>query len=393
MKQIKGIKRNIWVFGIVSLLNDITSEAITPLLPVFLVNYLGASPEILGLIEGIAKATSNLTQPIFGYFSDKIRKRKPFVEWGYTISVIGRGIIALSLAWPLVLVGRFVDRLGKGMRTPARDAMIAEFSARERRGLAFGIHRAMDTAGAVLGPVLAYLILPHLPGLVPMFNSIIPGLNELNVLFLLMLIPAVLAIPLVYLFVQETEFRKGKQSRGILTPRFKRFVFTIAFFNLANFPIAFVLLRANELGLNLGSTLLVYILFNISYVIFALPSGALIDKISGKNTLALSFLVLAGSALLFAQVHSLTWFILGIITFSLFYALYETSTRAVTSLISTQEKLGSSYGILDLSLGLANLASGVLMGIVWTTFGPEFAFYAVSGIALVSLPLLVFWVD
>ncbi len=392
MLRIKGIKRNIWVFGFVSLLNDMTSEAILPLLPRFLVTYLGATPEILGIIEGIAKATNNLSQPLFGYLSDKLKKRKPFVGFGYATSVLGRFLVAISLAWPLVLVGRFIDRLGKGMRTPARDAMIAEFSDRSARGTAFGIHQALDSSGAVLGPLMAYLLLPHIPGLLESLKSQFSwfsSFNELNLLFLLMLIPAILAIPLIFIFVEETKFKSSSRERNIVTPRLKKFLIGMFLFNLANFPIAFVLLRAGEVGFDLGSTLLVYILFNISYVIFAYPSGRLIDKLGGKTVLVSSALVLAVSSLAF--IPSSQWsFVLGFVAFAGFYALYQTSTKTVTSLLSSQEKLGSSYGVLDFTIGMANLASGILMGFIWTNFGPGLAFVAVSALSLLSALFLWF---
>ncbi len=386
-----GIKRNIWIFGIVSMLNDITSEAILPLLPVFVTNVLGAGPEILGLIEGIAKATNSLSRPIFGWLSDRLKKRKGFVGWGYTTSIFGRFLVAISFSWPVVLVGRFIDRLGKGMRTPARDAMIAEFSKKRVRGTAFGIHRALDTAGAVLGPLLALALLPMAPRVGTwIYNSTGIQLHELNVLFLLMLIPAIVTLPLLFFLVQETRFAPGKRFSPHLPPRLKKFLVVATLFGLANFPIAFVLLRAQEIGLNLSDTLIVYLIFNVVYMLIAYPTGRAIDKFGGKNVLALSYAMFGLASLGFIFVNGFLNFSLVLVVFAGFTAMYETATRAFTSLLVKSENLGKSYGFLDLSVGVASLLSGIIMGVIWSVFGSKLAFGAAAVIAvLASIAMIV----
>ncbi len=373
------------------MLNDITSEAILPLLPVFVTNVLGAGPEILGLIEGIAKATNSLSRPIFGWLSDKLKKRKAFVGWGYTTSIFGRFLVAISFSWPVVLVGRFIDRLGKGMRTPARDAMIAEFSKKKVRGTAFGIHRALDTSGAVLGPLLALALLPITPQVGTwIYNLTGIQLHELNVLFLLMLIPAITTLPLLFFLVQETKFAPGKRFSPYLPPRLKRFLVVATLFGLANFPIAFVLLRAQEIGLNLSDTLIVYLIFNVAYMLIAYPTGRAIDKFGGKEVLALSYAMFGLASLGFIFVNEFLNFSLVLVIFAGFTAMYETATRAFTSLLVKSENLGKSYGFLDLSVGVASLLSGIIMGMIWTMFGSELAFGTAAVIAvLASIAMIV----
>ncbi len=386
-----GIKRNVWIFGIVSMLNDITSEAILPLLPVFVTNVLGAGPEILGLIEGVAEATNSLSRPVFGWLSDKLKKRKGFVEWGYITSIFGRFMVAISFSWPMVLVGRFIDRLGKGMRTPARDAMIAEFSKKKVRGTAFGIHRALDTAGAVLGPVLALALLPITPAVSNWVQKAMGiQLHQLNILFILMLIPAIVTLPLLFFMVQETKFKRAPKFATHLTDKLKKFIFVATLFGIANFPIAFVLLRAKEIGLGLSNTLLVYLIFNIAYAIVAYPTGRAVDKFGGKDILALSYALFGVASLGFIFTNDFISISLALVVLAGFSAMNKTATRAFTSLLVKSEDLGKSYGFLDLSVGVASLLSGIIMGMIWTIFGSELAFGAAAVIAvLASIAMIV----
>ncbi len=389
--QRKGIQKNVWVFGLTAFLNDIASGAIKPLTPIFLVNYLGATPAIMGIIEGIAKGTVNLSKPLFGYLSDRLRKRKIFVEFGYAISVIGRFLIALSLSWPMFLLGRFVDRLGKGMRVPARDAMISKSSTRKSRGEAFGIHRALGRSGEVIGPFVSFLLLPYIAKLTGTIKGIVHYFNSLNVLFVLVVLPMVIGVPIIHYYISESKFGKSRRFSG-LTPRFKKFVLVMALFNLANFPLAFIFLKANETGVNIGGSLLIYTLFNIIYVAFVYTGGVIVDRIGGKSTLAASFLVLSIASLMLAFSRSIWDLMLAIVAFSIFYSLYVVSNRAFTSLISKQERLGTSYGVLDMSVGIANLVSGLAMGFLWTAVGSIFAFLLVSVIAVASGILLWVWI-
>ncbi len=391
MRKNKGIKRNVWVFGLTSFLNDIASGAMAPLTPIFVVNYLGANPGILGLIEGIAKGTLNLSKPFFGYLSDRLRKRKIFVELGYSTSVIGRFLIAFSFSWPVFLLGRFIDRLGKGMRVPTRDAIISASSTRKKRGRAFGLHRALGRSGEVLGPLLGFLILPYLSGVTSSIKHWLQFFNPLNTLFLVVSIPMILGPLIIHHYITEVKF-SGEHTPSKIASRFKRFVMVVGFFNLANFPIAFIFLRANELGVKIGGSLLIYTFFNIAYVLTAYAGGHLVDRFGGKQVLGSSFLFLSISSLMLAFSKSVFPLLVSILIFAMSYALYIVSNRSFTSLISRQERLGTSYGLLDLTIGVASLLSGSMMGFVWGLMGASAAFLIVSGISLVSIPLLKFLV-
>ncbi len=376
----KKIQRNVWVLGIVSLLNDITSEAIVPILPIFLTNVLGVSPAIIGLIEGVGRATSRISRPVFGWLSDKFKKRRSFVIAGYSLSVIGRGLIGIATMWPMVLMGKFLDRLGKGARTPARDALIAEFSDTDVRGTAFGIHRALDTAGAIIAPVLTLAIMPFLPKLKAILHF---PLHELNLLFVLMLIPGIATIPLILFFVEDTKFEK-KRVMGRITPRFKRFIAVSGLFGLGYFPIAFAILKANELGLNISDILIVYLLFNIAYTLTAFPAGKASDRFGKKQMLTLSYLLFGFVALGFAFIHTTIEFILVLIMYGIFYAIFQVASRSFVSMLSEKENLGKSYGILDFVFGIATMLGGFIIGLAWTSFGSGVAFSISAVISIAS---------
>ncbi len=374
-----SIQRNIWILGIVSLLNDITSEAIVPILPIFLTNVLGASPAIIGLIEGVGRATSRISRPVFGWLSDKIRKRRIFVIAGYSLSIIGRGLIAFAISWPIVLTGKFIDRLGKGTRTPARDALIADFSDKKIRGTAFGVHRTLDTAGAIIAPIVVLAIIPFLPKLKSFMHF---PLHELNLLFALMLIPAIIAIPLI-LFVRDSKFRK-KMMKEKMTPRFKRLVVVFGLFGLGYFPIAFAILKANELGLNISDVLIVYLIFNIVYTLTAFPAGRASDKFGKKKMLMLSYLLFGFVALGFAFIKTEIEFILVLVLYGIFYAIFEVSSRSFISLLSQKENMGKSYGLFDLVFGITTMFGGIIIGTVWSSFGSPVAFSLSAVISIIS---------
>ncbi|MGD0337137.1 MAG: MFS transporter, partial [Candidatus Omnitrophota bacterium] len=252
---------NIILLGITSLLTDISSEMVYPILPVFLVTTLGASPAILGFIEGIAESLASLLKVFSGYFSDRLKLRKPFAILGYASSTVGKLFLYLAGTWHLVLLGRSIDRFGKGVRTAPRDALIAESSRQGKRGAAFGLHRAMDTLGAVLGVGLAYILLTRVK-------------EDLRKIFLFSLIPAVLGV-LVLFFAKE----KKKEAVGVidksrfrwqaLDKRLKLFLIFSFIFTLGNSSNQFLLLRAKNLGSPLPLIILFYLAYNIIYGLVA----------------------------------------------------------------------------------------------------------------------------
>ncbi len=283
MKPKFGISKNVFVLGLVSFFNDVASEMIYPLVPIFLTSVLGAPVAIVGLIEGIAESTASILKVISGWLSDKWRRRKPFVVAGYSFSAIAKILLSLAFNWPFVLFARFIDRFGKGTRTSARDALLAESSENSVQGRAFGFHRALDTLGAVVGPLLALLAIHSLD-------------NKFRLIFFLAFIPAFIGIILLVFFVKE----KKKEANSFATfhfnwaeidPSFKIFLLISFIFALGNSSDAFLILRAQNLGLSLSLVVLAYVLFNFSYAVFSTPAGIISDRIGPKKVLLTGFLL------------------------------------------------------------------------------------------------------
>jgi len=301
MAILSGIKKNVLVLGAASFFTDVSSEMIFPLLPVFLTAVLGAGKEAIGLIEGLADSASSLLDIFVGYWSDAGRNRKRFVVAGYGLSSLSKFGIAFASSWPAILVFRSVERVGKSVRTAPRDALIAASSGRGSRGKAFGIHRAMDTMGAIVGPALAFVIL----------GAFADSSDGYRAVFQLALIPAFVAVALIWLFVREPKLSAEKekkkplrpdfwQSLRTLSPDYRRFLGISCLFSLSYFSFAFLIVRANELGISAQDILLIYILYNVAYMAASIPAGGLSDRIGRKRIIAASFLlyalVLAGFA-------------------------------------------------------------------------------------------------
>ena len=273
---------NIILLGITSFLTDISSEMVYPILPIFLVSTLGASPAILGLVEGIAESLASLMKVFSGYWSDRIAKRKPFAIFGYFSSTVGKLILFIAASWPYVLVARVIDRFGKGMRTAPRDALIAESSSEGKRGAAFGLHRAMDTAGAAIGALTAYFL--------------ITGFKEnLRSVFLFSLVPAFLGVTVLF-FVREKKSAPAAVSRKLefrwhaLDKRLKLFLIFTFIFTLGNSSNQFMLLRAKNMGSGIGEVILMYLVYNIVYASVAYPASRLSDTIGRKKLLVAGYL-------------------------------------------------------------------------------------------------------
>ena len=273
---------NIIILGITSLLTDISSEMVYPLLPVYIVSVLGASPAILGLIEGVAESSASLLKVFSGYFSDKIKLRKPFTILGYFCSTVGKFFLYISSGWGLVMFSRVIDRFGKGIRTAPRDALIAENAKAGKKGAAFGLHRAMDSLGAAIGVILAYFLVTHYKG-------------NLKNIFLISLIPAFLGVVFLFL-VREKKTQPLPHSEKIkfnwhsLDKRLKLFLIFTFIFTLGNSSNQFLLLRAKNLGASLPKIILFYLVYNLIYALAAYPASRLSDKIGRKKLLVLGYL-------------------------------------------------------------------------------------------------------
>ncbi len=383
----RGLPRNVFIFGIVSFLTDVSSEMIYPLIPMFLTTVLGTSASFLGLIEGIAEATASVLKSVSGYISDRMKKKKPLVVAGYGISAISKPTIGLASHWLHVLLARFVDRTGKGIRTSPRDALIAETVDRSERGKAFGFHRAMDTLGAVLGPLLAF-------GLLDIFRRHYPDAKSLRLVFLLAFIPAVLAVLVLIIFIKEkghekTEKRPFFGTIASLPSDFKLYLLVMATFALGNSSDTFLLLRSQNLGFGLTHIPLLYSLFNIVYALTAMPLGTLSDRIGRKNTLVLGFITYAAVYLGFALTKSpeLLWVLWAL--YGVYYGFTEGVGRAFVADLVSEDKRGTAYGVYHMTTGLLLFPASFIAGVLWDRISPRAPFFLGSAMALLSAILIV----
>jgi len=373
---------NIILLGVTSLLTDISSEMVYPILSVYLVTSLRASPAILGLIEGIAESLASLLKVFSGYFSDKLKYRKPFAIFGYAASVVGKFCLFISTSWGLVLTGRIIDRFGKGVRTAPRDALIAESSLAGKRGRAFGLHRAMDTIGAVIGVLCAYFLITRYKGT---FKEV----------FLLSLVPGLLGV-LALFWVREkraitlkAENKKLEFKWSRLDKRLKLFLIFTFIFTLGNSSNQFLLLRAQNLGNPLPVVILLYLVYNISYAITAYPSGRLSDRIGRKKLLVAGYLFYALVYLGFAinkSPHNF-WFLFAI--YGLYIGFTEGVEKALVSDIAPQELRATAMGLHATLVGIGLFPASLLAGLLWKFIGPAAAFYFGSIMGLVAA--IGFW--
>ncbi len=358
---------NIIILGVTSFLTDISSEMIYPILPIFLVTTLGASPAILGLIEGAAESLASLLKVFSGYFSDKIRQRKPFAMFGYASSALGKLFLYISASWAYVLIGRVIDRFGKGVRTAPRDAIIADSSKDGKRGAAFGLHRAMDTLGAIAGVSIAYFLVTNFKG--PLRN-----------IFLFSLIPAFFGVLFLFLVKEKKNEPKGASKKlefkwSALDKRLRLFLIFTFIFTLGNSSNQFLLLRAKNMGGSVPQVILFYLVYNITYFLFSYPASYLSDKIGRKKLLVLGYLFYGLVYLGFARNQSLNmfWLLFG------FYGLYSGFTegveKALVTDISPQNLRATAIGLHAGLVGIGLLPASLLAGLLWKFIGAAAPFY------------------
>ncbi len=379
--QERKIDKNIFTLGLVSLFTDISSQMIYPLLPVFLSSVLGVGTVFIGLLEGVAEGSASVLKVFSGWFSDKLKKRKPIIFLGYGLSTIGKPFLYLATAGWHVLIVRFIDRVGKGIRTSPRDALVADSSLPGQRGRAFGIQRAMDRTGAFLGPLIAFAILPALN-------------NNLRLLFLLAFFPALIAVFIIS-FLREKPHNQDtlKQAEPIslknLSRDFKFFIFIIAVFTLGNSSNAFLVLRAKDLGVKIVFIPILWLMYNLVSSISSIPLGHMSDKIGRKKTTLLGFFVYGAVYLGFAFSNSqgLIWFFMAI--YGIYYGLSEGVLRAyVADMVDDKSVLASAYGVFHMVVGLCALPASLVMGILWQQLSPSVAFCFGASLSFVAAFLL-----
>lgn len=362
--------RNIILLGLASFFTDMASEMVYPLLPLFLTTTLGAGPVVLGVIEGIAESLASLLRVVSGYASDRISRRKELTIAGYTASVVGKGLLFAASSWGWVFAGRVVDRLGKGIRTAPRDALIAESATEKTRGRAFGLHRSMDTAGAALGVLVAILILR---GGTPDYASV----------FLWSLVPATLGVAILF-FVRESASRRGA-ARTIPPflwnelPRTLRLYLIITFvFALGNSSNMFLLLRTAGTGTTPTMVLLAYLLYNVFSMTLASPAGHVSDRIGRRALLATGYLVYGLVYLGFAMLDSgLThWTGWGLFAaYGIYSGLTEGVEKALVADLAPPYLRATAMGVHATVAGIALLPASIIAGLLWEHVGPGAPFF------------------
>ncbi len=377
-----GITRNVLVLGLVSLLTDLSSQMVFPLIPLFLVSVLGVGAYAVGIVEGAAETTASLLKVCSGYWSDKIKKRKPFVLFGYSFSSVTKPLFAFAHVWPTVLLIRIFERIGKGLRTAPRDAIVAESSDEGVRGMAYGFHRTMDGIGSVLGAVLAFLLLPIL------------GYRKI---FLLGFIPAAIAA-LVVLFVkekrstagQEAKVKKVRISFRALPKNLRLFIAVASIFSLGHFGYAFLLLRSKGIGFTDQHALMLYALFYVVYALCSIPSGMLSDRIGRKPVLMMGYGVFALCALGLAFLSSRYALFIFFSVYGLSYAMFDGAQRAFVVDLSPAHLKGTALGTFHTAIGLVALPGGFIAGLLWDTINPIATFLYGFMLSLISIILFSF---
>lgn len=382
-KTLFSLPRTVWLIGLISFVNDAASEMLYPLMPLYLATVLMAGPKALGLIEGIAEATSSIFKLVSGVIVDRTKKTKPWIVIGYFLAGIGRPLIALANSWTWVLCIRFTDRLGKGLRSSPRDALLAESVEPNKRGITFGLHRSMDNAGAVFGPLMAaYLLWMDIP---------------LRDIFLWAIVPGIIAVTLALCLKEpareQAVVKPFSWSLKGLPPQFKRYILVAGIFALANSSDMFLLLRARELGVSQEQIPLLWAAISLITTIFGTPLSALSDRFSRKN-----FILIAWAAFVFFYIamsfSGITlWMLCGLFAiYGLFKAATEGVEKALVADLAPKGMAGTAFGWFNLISGLMLLPASLIFGWLYESFNPSYAFLFSGSCAGLAFLLLAFWV-
>jgi MFS family permease len=389
----RSLHPNIWFLTIGSLLTDISSEMLTNLIPLFLYNVLGVQTSIIGLIDGIAETTASLVKIYSGALSDRLGKRKLLTVAGYALSTISKPFLYFAVTWEWVLGVRFSDRVGKGIRTAPRDALLAGSAKKDQRGFAFGLHRAGDTAGAFIGLGIAGLILWLTQAGVANLER-----QTFQIVVLASIIPAVMAVLVLALGVREVG-SKHQDNHNLpalrwksFDRRFRAFVIVVIIFTLGNSSDSFIILRGQNRGMSVLQIIGMLMTFNAVYALLAGPLGSLSDRI-GRRKLMLAGWTIYGLVYLgFALSHTGAeiWMLFGF--YGIYYALTEGVAKALVADIVPQEQRGTAYGVFNAAIGFSALPASVIAGVLWQYINPSAPFIFGASLSLLAGLLLVTWV-
>ncbi len=380
--QKEKIPRNVLVLGLVSFFNDVASEMVYPIVPIFLTTVLKASTSVVGLIEGIAEATAAITKFLFGYLSDKVGRRKPFVVFGYSFSAISKGLIGLATGWSMVLTSRFLDRFGKGLRTASRDALLLQNTNEKNKGFLWFSSQFIDSAGAVLGPILSLVLIYFLA-------------SNLRLVFYLAMIPGLLGVLLLILLVKEIKKPVDKKSRwgGFSLKNLDKkvifFILVTFVFTLGNSSDAFLILRAKDLGFTTQLAVAVYVLYNLIQTILGAPLGKLSDKIGHRKMFSFGLLVFSLVYFLFGFIKN-SWYLW--ILFPI-YGVYIASTDGVAKAylgeFIQEKQAGAVYGFYQMVIAIATFFASWFGGLLWVKVNSSMTFYYGAVMSFLAFMILI----
>lgn len=377
-----GLVRNIIIVGFVSLFTDLSSQMVFPVVPLFLLS-LGASAWVIGLVEGAAETTASLLKVFSGYWSDRIKRRKPFVLAGYSLSTVTKPMFAFAYTWPLVLFIRVLERVGKGVRDAPRDAIIAESVSVNIRGKAYGFQRALDGIGSFSGALLAVFLLPLF------------GYSDL---FLIAFFPGIIAVLLI-LFIQEKRTKESTMRHAAVPlkvnlrrlPRNLQLLIIVStVFALGNFGYAFLILKAKNIGFADNITLLLYVLFYVVYTLFTIPAGILSDKIGRKPVLVIGYVLFAITAIALLFTSQLVPLIIVFILYGIFFGMIDGVQRAFVVDLAPTDLKGTALGTFYTATGLIALPGGFIAGYLWTMISPQATFLFALALTISGLLLFSF---
>jgi MFS family permease len=384
--RIWGLPKNIFLLGLTSLFNDFSSEMVFSVFPAFFTTVLKAGAASLGFVDGIAEGFSNVFKIYSGNLSDRFQRRKPLVVAGYVLSVLTRPFYVFVSAVGGALGLRVLDRIGKGLRDAPRDAIISLSTPKEELGRSFGYHRAMDTLGSILGPLVAYLILRSYP-------------LHFNAVFLTAFLVGIITV-LTLFFISDVTISVKKERATIraafarLSSQFKLYALAVFVLSVGSLPIAVLLLTTQSLGLIIADIPLFYMIYNLSYAGFSMSAGKMSDRFGARTVMCVGYATLLIGYFVLNAAHSPWALGGGFLILGLFPALTDGVQRSLAAQLSTDELRGGAMGLLNAAVGLGALTAGVAGGYLWQTAGPGMAFLAMGGAVVVGLVLLlVSWVQ
>lgn len=378
-EKIFGLERNAFFTGLTSFFTDTSAKMVYSVMPLFLLS-IGASKTTISLIEGIAESTASLLKAISGYWSDKIGKNKPFMVIGYGITAIVTPIYALARIPIEILFFRFFERIGKGLRAAPRDSLISGSIKKNEAGKTFGFQKAMDNSGAIVGPLIAFLLLSFFP------------LNYTNI-FLLATIPAIFGVLTIVIFIKEAKAEKKETTNNIslkqLPKKFYFFLIIIFVFTLGNSADALLLVKTSETGIDKSYIPFVYMIFNTVSVLLAIPIGKLSDRIGREKLIILGFLVYAIVYYFFGRFNSINIFIFLFMLYGFYSALTDGSQKAMISDIVSKDLKGTGFGIYHAVLGITLLPASLIAGLLYDKVNSNAPFYFGSVMALIATVLMI----